>query len=115
MTSKELNTFLDTYKAYIEWQLNDGAEDPDEWFMLFRNNRLAWYQADEKRATKIMMWKLETMTTSEIIDAVNRGLMVDGITRITGYFTKVSYWNPGKRAELKDRHRVEIGPKTGGC
>jgi len=30
---------------------------------------------------------------------------VDGITRITGYFTKVSAWNKGKLGELKDRYR----------
>ncbi|MBN1253916.1 MAG: anaerobic ribonucleoside-triphosphate reductase [Deltaproteobacteria bacterium] len=30
---------------------------------------------------------------------------VDGITRITGYFTKISSWNKGKLGELKDRHR----------
>ncbi len=30
---------------------------------------------------------------------------VDGITRITGYFTKVSGWNKGKLGELKDRYR----------
>jgi ribonucleoside-triphosphate reductase len=30
---------------------------------------------------------------------------VDGITRITGYFSKISGWNKGKRAELKDRYR----------
>lgn len=30
---------------------------------------------------------------------------VDGITRITGYFTKVSSWNQGKRGELRDRYR----------
>jgi len=30
---------------------------------------------------------------------------VDGITRITGYFTKVSSWNKGKLAELRDRDR----------
>jgi ribonucleoside-triphosphate reductase len=30
---------------------------------------------------------------------------VDGITRITGYFTKVSSWNKGKRGELKQRYR----------
>ncbi|KUK14504.1 MAG: anaerobic ribonucleoside-triphosphate reductase [Synergistetes bacterium] len=33
---------------------------------------------------------------------------VDGITRITGYFTRTSSWNKGKRAELKDRRRVKI-------
>jgi ribonucleoside-triphosphate reductase len=30
---------------------------------------------------------------------------VDGITRITGYFTKVSSWNKGKIGELHDRYR----------
>ncbi|MCX8021845.1 MAG: anaerobic ribonucleoside-triphosphate reductase [Syntrophorhabdaceae bacterium] len=30
---------------------------------------------------------------------------VDGITRITGYFTKISGWNKGKLGELKDRYR----------
>jgi anaerobic ribonucleoside-triphosphate reductase len=30
---------------------------------------------------------------------------VDGITRVTGYFSKISGWNEGKKAELADRHR----------
>jgi len=33
---------------------------------------------------------------------------VDGITRITGYFTKTSSWNKGKRGELKDRRRETL-------
>lgn len=33
---------------------------------------------------------------------------VDGITRITGYFTRTSSWNAGKRAELRDRSRVAV-------
>jgi len=33
---------------------------------------------------------------------------VDGITRITGYFSKVSGWNKGKLGELKDRYRVKL-------
>jgi ribonucleoside-triphosphate reductase (formate) len=33
---------------------------------------------------------------------------VEGITRITGYFSKISGWNKGKLAELKDRHRVDL-------
>jgi ribonucleoside-triphosphate reductase (formate) len=32
---------------------------------------------------------------------------VEGITRITGYFTKVSSWNKGKIGELHDRYRNE--------
>lgn len=33
---------------------------------------------------------------------------VDGITRITGYYTFTSGWNKGKKGELKDRFRNKI-------
>jgi len=33
---------------------------------------------------------------------------IEGITRITGYFTKISSWNKGKIGELNDRKRVMI-------
>ncbi|MDD2454645.1 MAG: anaerobic ribonucleoside-triphosphate reductase, partial [Synergistaceae bacterium] len=33
---------------------------------------------------------------------------VDGITRITGYFTRTSSWNGGKRAELRERARTGV-------
>lgn len=33
---------------------------------------------------------------------------VDGITRITGYYTFTSGWNKGKQGELKDRYRVKF-------
>ena len=54
-------------------------------------------------------------TTCRLCGQTSRGLRdnclycqsteVDGITRITGYFTKVSSWNKGKLGELKDRYR----------
>ncbi|MEG1798961.1 MAG: anaerobic ribonucleoside-triphosphate reductase, partial [Synergistaceae bacterium] len=33
---------------------------------------------------------------------------VDGITRVTGYFTRTSSWNAGKRGELRDRARRAV-------
>ncbi len=33
---------------------------------------------------------------------------IDHVTRVTGYFTKVSGWNKGKKAELKDRYRSRL-------
>jgi anaerobic ribonucleoside-triphosphate reductase len=54
-------------------------------------------------------------TTCNLCHRTSRGLRstcahcgsgdVDGITRITGYFTKVSSWNKGKLGELKNRYR----------
>jgi len=36
------------------------------------------------------------------------GRNIEHITRVTGYFSKVSGWNKGKTAELKDRVRTAI-------
>ncbi len=54
-------------------------------------------------------------TTCRACGQTSRGLLekcpycksadVDGITRITGYFTKISSWNKGKIGELRDRYR----------
>jgi ribonucleoside-triphosphate reductase len=54
-------------------------------------------------------------TTCNLCHQTSRGLLascpycgskdVDGITRITGYFTKVSSWNKGKLGELRNRYR----------
>jgi len=33
---------------------------------------------------------------------------VDGVTRITGYYSFTSGWNKGKRGELRDRERVKL-------
>jgi ribonucleoside-triphosphate reductase (formate) len=38
---------------------------------------------------------------------------VDGITRITGYFTKLSSWNKGKLGELRNRNRNHAFMETG--
>jgi anaerobic ribonucleoside-triphosphate reductase len=57
-------------------------------------------------------------TTCNTCLRVTRGLVdtcprchsteVDGITRVTGYFSKVSGWNKGKHAELADRFRSKV-------
>ena len=54
-------------------------------------------------------------TSCNVCSKTSRGLFaecpycgsddVDGITRITGYFTKISSWNKGKLGELHDRFR----------
>ena len=54
-------------------------------------------------------------TTCNCCNRTSRGLRsscdycgsedVDGITRITGYFTKISSWNKGKIGELRNRYR----------
>lgn len=57
-------------------------------------------------------------TVCEKCSTTHRGLLescpscgnrdVYGVTRVVGYFSKISHWNPGKRAELLDRVRMPI-------
>ncbi len=42
----------------------------------------------------------------ELIKATHHGKNIEQMTRVTGYFSKISKWNKGKKGELKDRHRV---------
>lgn len=58
--------------------------------------------------TVIASERFRKMTPADLDRALKQGLRVEGITRVTGYFSKLSGWNSGKRAELKDRHRNEI-------
>ena len=45
---------------------------------------------------------------SQLLVSTHQGRNVEHITRVTGYFSKVSGWNAGKRAELIDRHRTPV-------
>ncbi len=102
MTKQELNTFLEM-NNHIEWK-----DDIENEQLCFRNTHVDWYRNDENRSTAIKYWKIDEITSDDLVQEINRGLMVEGITRITGYFTKTSSWNPGKRGELKDRKRFAV-------
>jgi len=52
---------------------------------------------------------LRRLTFKQIQAACVQGKDVDHVSRVTGYFSKISQWNKGKQAELKDRHRVTVG------
>ncbi|KYK29702.1 MAG: hypothetical protein AYK23_05010 [Candidatus Proteinoplasmatales archaeon SG8-5] len=49
---------------------------------------------------------IQDLALEELIQATHQGKNIEHMTRVTGYFSKVSKWNKGKKGELKDRHRV---------
>jgi len=100
MTQLELNDFLEKNKS-IECHEDDS-------FSYFRNKDLPWYANNPGNSTRITNDIIAKLSPEELLSHINKGLEVEQITRITGYFTKVSQWNKGKRGELKDRMRVEI-------
>jgi hypothetical protein len=100
MTQLELKGFLLTHEN-IEYHADDSCS-------YFRNKALPWYANNPGNSTRITNDIIAKLSSGELMNAINEGLEVEHITRITGYFTKVSQWNKGKRGELKDRMRVEI-------
>jgi hypothetical protein len=98
MTAAELDDFLAKHQN-IECRRDSECN-------YFRNRDLAWYAHDAANCTRISKELCEKLTADELLYHINRGLDVEQITRITGYFTKVSQWNKGKRGELKDRVRT---------
>jgi anaerobic ribonucleoside-triphosphate reductase len=40
---------------------------------------------------------------------------VDGITRVVGYYSRISAWNDSKRGELEHRHMGDYGVKEDAC
>ena len=95
MTPVELEDFLEQHQ-HIEY-----SNDKDNYY--FRNVGLPYYKNNPENCTAVTREKMNSITPSELLTEINRGVQVEQITRITGYFTKVSSWNPGKLGELKDR------------
>ena len=102
MTQQELDQFLEE-NPHIEWLDHEEGQQ-----LCFRNTRLAWYQNNPAAATAVEYRKMEEISPAQLLQEINRGLEVEGMTRITGYYTKVASWNPGKRGELKDRKKFSL-------
>jgi len=96
MNLNEFESFVS--KENIEW-----SEDDDHFY--FRNLDLAWYSSDPTRATKVIKTKMKELSPEQLEEEISKGLKVEHITRVTGYFARVNSWNPGKKAELKDRYK----------
>ena len=97
MTFDELNSFLESNTA-VEW-----AQDDDGNLLL----RHSIFDGEHEKI-KIEPRALKDLTVEKLEKLLVGGRNVDHITRITGYFSRVSGWNKGKKAELADRHRVTV-------
>ena len=98
MTYDELVKFLDE-NPVIEWK-----EGVDKDHLYLRHSE---YDSQEE-GISLDLTKLESITPPQLLNALVCGRNVEQLTRITGYFSRVSGWNKGKIGELKDRARVVI-------
>ncbi|HSR13141.1 MAG TPA: anaerobic ribonucleoside-triphosphate reductase [Thermodesulfobacteriota bacterium] len=101
MTLEEFEQFVETEKSHIEW-----SEDNDHFY--FRDLDYSFYRNNANRSLRVNKDLVKDLTIAQLREEIGRGLNVENITRITGYFAKTNSWNPGKRAELRDRMRKDI-------
>ncbi|OGC04764.1 hypothetical protein A2276_02190 [candidate division WOR-1 bacterium RIFOXYA12_FULL_43_27] len=97
MTHEELNSFLDA-NPQIEW-----AKDDDGNFY-FRHSH---YDSKHEKV-KVEPRALANISAQQLEKTLVGGRNVDQITRVTGYFSRVSGWNKGKLGELNQRERVGV-------
>lgn len=96
MTKDELLQLV-SERPHIEWAWRDES-------LFLRDNRYD----DENSGVKLSKTALDGLTPNKLESILVNGRNVDQITRVTGYFAKVSGFNKGKRGELNDRDRVEV-------
>lgn len=68
---------------------------------------ITWRDGEPVSVPKILIE--EGITQKHLEKLCHNGRNLEQITRVTGYMSKVSGWNKGKIAELKDRHREGSG------
>jgi hypothetical protein len=102
MTPEVLSEFFEQHQN-IEYR-----DDSQKREMHFRNTALPWYSDNDDRTTCVTYKKLHELSCEDLFKAINHGLEVENITRVTGYMSKVAGWNKGKRAELKDRNKMNL-------
>lgn len=91
MKLSELNNFLENEDVWWTWKDKD--------LLLIHSKR--WDETIE-----LNMKNLPNISPEQIKMCLINGKDIEHITRVTGYFSVISKWNPGKTGELRDRHRV---------
>jgi len=104
MTLEEFEDFVESEKSHLEW-----SEDKDYFF--FRDLDYDFYRKDANRFLRVKKELFKDLGVEQLKEEIGRGLRVESITRITGYFAKTNSWNPGKRAELRDRSKGFVAPE----
>jgi hypothetical protein len=102
MKPSEFEEFCEKH-PHIEWTYNG---DTDEF--AFRDTQVSYYVNHPEACTIVRGDTLQKLDFNQLVSEINRGLRIEQISRVTGYFSKISQWNLGKRGELNDRSRSQI-------
>ena len=95
----------------------DKINESKEQFEILEKNEKCFFVLNKKTDKKYEIRKdiLESTDYENLISVLSGrdAVVVDGITRIVGYFSKISNWNKSKIGELDDRRKGNY--KIGDC
>jgi len=97
MTFEELSEFLDKNRQ-VEWARDDQGN------IFLRHSVFD----GEGEKIKIEPKAFPNLTAEKLEKILVGGRNIEHITRVTGYFSRVSGWNKGKKGELSDRARTGV-------
>jgi hypothetical protein len=94
----------------IDWK-EVGEEHPNGKGYLFHWNNPN--NLDDEECCHVIEEQVENLPSHTLMKLVVNGRDVIHITRVCGYYSRVSNWNKSKVGELKDRHNGNYGVTDG--
>ncbi len=101
MEQRDFIKYLNSHKE--EYEFEEGEHEKKEGIFVMNTKfdtktHFSW--------EAVRKYDIETLLTETY-----QGRNTEQITRVTGFFSKVSGWNKGKRGELEERYRSGVGTK----
>lgn len=118
LVEERIAAFVDTIGANFGLLALDGYIDDkaklDENFPADLMNAPEGFKIDNSRLEKSVIVPIDTIVHNPLnvlVDALktNEFIKVLGVTRIVGYYSRVTNWNRSKIGELRDRHKGNYG------
>jgi hypothetical protein len=104
-----LQAFNDAIEAHEHLEIDGDLEGNS-----LSNHRLVILSHDKKVAYSITLEAILKQELDTLIQALETGVRnrLYGITRIVGYYSRISNWNKSKIGELQDRHRGDYSVRA---
>ncbi|MEW6069132.1 MAG: hypothetical protein AB1485_00795 [Candidatus Thermoplasmatota archaeon] len=102
MNIDELENFI--IREELEWSRDNIENMPEE---EFKKRSYLYVKSNHwNTCVRLDLDELDKWSEALLLKGITQGKNVVKMTRVTGFFSNIGQWNPGKRGELKDRFRV---------
>lgn len=96
-----------TMKAHPRLEIDSDYEEGGQCYLKILKHPAPDNSSIKGVAYGVPLETIKETPTEELIEALETGVFVKlyGVTRIVGYYSRISNWNKSKLGELQDRHR----------